>query len=53
MFLGERVGAFSVVCANDKEVKAVDSQIKIIIRCDLICSRMSLNRLDIPVASLF
>ena len=29
---GERVGAFSVVTNNEKEVKAVDSQIKIIIR---------------------
>jgi len=29
---GERVGAFSVVCNSDAEVKAVDSQLKIIIR---------------------
>ena len=29
---GERVGAFSVICDNEKEQKAVESQIKIIVR---------------------
>jgi aspartate aminotransferase len=29
---GERVGAFSVVCATQEEQKAVESQIKILIR---------------------
>lgn len=31
-FLGERVGAFTVVCNTSEEAKAVESQIKILIR---------------------
>ena len=30
--VGERVGAFTVVCANPDEAKRVESQLKIIIR---------------------
>jgi aspartate aminotransferase len=29
---GERVGAFSIVCSDEKEMKAVESQIKILVR---------------------
>ena len=32
LFLGERVGGFSVVCNSTEEAKAVESQLKIIIR---------------------
>ena len=32
MFAGERVGGFSVVCNSPEEAKAVESQLKIIIR---------------------
>ena len=30
--LGERVGAMSILCDNEEEVKAVESQLKIIVR---------------------
>ena len=30
--LGERVGAVTVLCSNEQEVAAVDSQMKILIR---------------------